>query len=66
MATLFKSKKLGGLWPISNGPLGMYTGYFKIARPYNRSGESVILNFKCGSPKFSDFTPVATAEAHLA
>lgn len=66
MATLFKSKKLGGLWLISNGPLGMFTGYFKIARPYNRPGESVILDFKRGSPKFSDFTPVATVEAHLA
>lgn len=66
MATLFRSKKLGGLWLISDGPLGKYLGHYKIARPYNRHGESVILDFKRGSPKFSDFTPVATVETRLA
>lgn len=66
MATLFRSKKLSGLWIISDGPLGKYTGHYKIARPYNRRGESIILDFKRDGPKFSDFIPVATVETHLA
>lgn len=65
MATLFKSSKIDGLWLISEGPMGMNLGYYKIARPYNRAGESIILDFKRGGLKFSDFTAVGTTTAHL-
>lgn len=65
MATLYKNIKDKKLYLISYGHLGKFTGKFHIARPYNRSGDSSILDFDKKSPTLADFVPVAAVEHAL-
>ena len=71
MATLFRCNKTEGLWLISSGFAGRYTGSVYVAHPYNRPGSSYALDFpkNNGNPlrlKFKDFTPVGEVHTHLA